>query len=1008
MIMEKEKYAYYVDILPDMDKFNVVFYVLLKAYIKDKTIDENNFQDKIKQYKKSNNMTHLEKKILELLLYLNPKTENFKTELNKNYIINILKYLVKKKGDKDVLNHLKQKEKVKEINSNEALRQNILAGDEIEQNEEDINVILLKMKEGEINAEEILKICSKIFEEDKLYKILFNDLANLSNKKEYIEMMLLFLPDKDTQQILNVINNNLIKNNNKNQMMDFFEKIFRKINFKNELGFLFLKKVLIKFLEDKNNIFTAVENIENEFKFENKMLRCTKCFTLPTFSITSENIINITYKCNHIQSIENRKLQEINEYKFKCDCNKLILKSNKNYICSNCNSIVCPLCSREHFENCGSIFFIQISEIEKRCLTHNVIYDAYCGICELNLCEKCRHEHIHTTEKEKVFTLSKENLNQFYDIIRKNNNNNKLIILAIQNIIEEDKFRKNFKFLRFIKKTLGSETIITNKLIDELFSDEFNDYYSFMIDQIKNGNYYFLNVLSSFELYYNNDKINKNYQPFLYNNNYKSLKKQVSVMNKNNIKLSLLSKYFKIIYDLRVQKQLFHQELEIKKGLINIEGNKILIKLSSCSEALYQKEIIKLVDRNIAENIIVYLIENFPNYFKKLDLNISMYVDMEKYYKNDKEKLDKIKSKNKDKIETLFKDSEENRNTINNNKITFEKSISVGKELIDEKELNQMLQFLFYMKEPGNYTGHPLRKKQSVISFNAHALKMSKNNDDINKIKEKLEKLLKDESTKTYFKVPIKPKALFDCLFDNKFKSLISNEIDNEKNKEKYNKIENLIKESLDEAIIPSNMEKLFENYKERIKQLEEIREELKQNNNIEKGSLEPSESLVDFFDRLDKLLDNEKKCFSFLNRLNGNSYETSVTGENYMLCSYCCNYMIKNILPILDEKICDYQNDKKKYEDLIQSKEQIISFLSNLNQKMDSKDELNEPILDQKEFKKYLNKIIDNSEFGEADFKKIRNNLGLLVTESIDWTKINNLKLSTLLFLKQNNYETC
>ena len=203
-------------------------------------------------------------------------------------------------------------------------------------------------------------------------------------------------------------------------------------------------------------------------------------------------------------------------------------------------------------------------------------------------------------------------------------------------------------------------------------------------------------------------------------------------------------------------------------------------------------------------------------------------------------------------------------------------------------------------------------------------------------------------------------------------------------------------------------MEKLFENYKERIKQLEEIREELKQNNNIEKGSLESSESLVDFFDRLDKLLDNEKKCFSFLNRLNGNSYETSVTGENYMLCSYCCNYMIKNILPILDEKICDYQNDKKKYEDLIQSKEQIISFLSNLNQKMDSKDELNEPILDQKEFKKYLNKIIDNSEFGEADFKKIRNNLGLLVTESIDWTKINNLKLSTLLFLKQNNYETC
>ena len=87
-------------------------------------------------------------------------------------------------------------------------------------------------------------------------------------------------------------------------------------------------------------------------------------------------------------------------------------------------------------------------------------------------------------------------------------------------------------------------------------------------------------------------------------------------MKNNNTKFSLLLKYFNILYDLQVQKKLFNNEVEIKKGIINIEENKILIKLISSSEAIYQKELLKLIDRSIAESIIVYLIEEYPNYFK--------------------------------------------------------------------------------------------------------------------------------------------------------------------------------------------------------------------------------------------------------------------------------------------------------------------------------------------------------------------------------------------------------
>ena len=86
-------------------------------------------------------------------------------------------------------------------------------------------------------------------------------------------------------------------------------------------------------------------------------------------------------------------------------------------------------------------------------------------------------------------------------------------------------------------------------------------------------------------------------------------------MKNNNTKFSLLLKYFKILYDLKVQNQLFNNEEEIKKGIINIEENKILIKLISSSEVIYHKELLKLIDRNIADNLIVYLIEKYPNYF---------------------------------------------------------------------------------------------------------------------------------------------------------------------------------------------------------------------------------------------------------------------------------------------------------------------------------------------------------------------------------------------------------
>ena len=66
----------------------------------------------------------------------------------------------------------------------------------------------------------------------------------------------------------------------------------------------------------------------------------------------------------------------------------------------------------------------------------------------------------------------------------------------------------------------------------------------------------------------------------------------------------LIEKYFNAIKDIKIQKQFFNNEIEFKKILINIEEKNIFIKCLLSSETLYQQELLRLIDRSIAESII--------------------------------------------------------------------------------------------------------------------------------------------------------------------------------------------------------------------------------------------------------------------------------------------------------------------------------------------------------------------------------------------------------------------
>ena len=986
------------------------YYHLVKVILNDYKIDDKNLERKLTSYIKSEKITGLELAIFELIVYLNPTKNYFKSELNMKYIINILKFMLKIKGDKNIVNKIINEEK-----SNNNISGQI---EEIDGNNKIINDEIIiedeKNYSKEIKADELFEICSIIFKDDNLFKILFDGSSNITNKEEYLEMILLFFPNKETDQIIKVIKTKL-NSENKTILMDLFKYLFRAINLNNKFGFLFLKKVLLKFLEDKENFINSYKTIENEFEFENNSLRCKYCFKSPSFLIESENekIIILKYKCGHTQTVELDKLKQIMEYKLKCnDCKKIILNCNKYSVCSKCKNIVCTYCIKKHFENCGTIFFIDIGEIDTKCVEHNEKYEYYCSLCDMNLCKYCMKEHFHVIKNEKDIGLNSEDIKEFIHMIKSNEKNNEIIVSAIENLIKENNYKNNFQFIYFVKKILGNNIQVESKLFDELFCDEFIKYYAYMINQINEGNYYYLNILNDFLDYYEGKKINEKYNSFLTSKSIKYSKNQRLIMKNNNNKFALLLKYFNILYDLQVQKQLFNNEVEIKKGIINIEENKILIKLISSSEAIYQKELLKLIDRSIAESIIVYLIEKYPNYFKKLDLNLNIYSDLEKYYKNNKEKLEEFKINNEKSIKLLMQ-SPQNNNTENNentNKIIFEKPIKNNNGQINIKELNQTLEFLFYMREPGNLTAHPTNKTNVFINPNEHEKKIIDENFDLEKVKKNLGKFLENEYMKKYFITPIKPKILFDCLFDSKYKPLI----ELKKNEDANKAINNLINESIEKKDDEySNMEKIFENYSERIKKLENIYSELKEIINIKndnyksipKSKEKKHNPLNEFYKRLDNLFEKEEKAISFLNRLNNNEYETSITGESYVFVSKCLDYIIEKILPKINEKIELYRKEKEDFFNSIKEKEKIINFLNNFSKKSISLNEFEEEIIDIKKINEYVNKNNSDSEKIEIDLKKIRSNLGILVNKGIDWTSKKSCKLSTLLFLKQNNY---
>ena len=995
----KKDFDTFLEDLEKLEKTKEAYYPLLKLILNDRSINEKNYLEKLKEYVKNNSkhMTRIDNTLFELIMYVHPQSESIKDDLNRKYLINIMKYLISKKKP----NKGKSIEKVEEYkNPNDS---------DIEEEPGNIsNLNEINTHDGlsttnDEQANEVLLMCSNIFNENDLFKILFDNYSEITNKIEYLEMILLFIPEKDTEKILDAINKNL-KGENKEEINKTFKKFLGRVYLKSKIGFQFLRQAILLYLQNKDNFLRSFEVLEENYVIQNTSLRCTQCYSLPLFVKNSEGIITIRYVCDHNKTIENEKLKDIQGYKFKCsNCENFLFKSYKNKLCSNCKKIFCNSCIYKHFEKCASIFFISIYKIDYICCDHKLKYTEFCTICNLDLCKRCIQEHPHKVEKEKQISLGNEDLKKFNDSINQDIKSDKIIISAIKNIVQESNNNFNNQFFYLIRAVIQKDIKSKSELFSEFFCEDFQNYYAHMVKQIKNGDYYFLNALERINDCYEHAKINEKYNPFLSKYSFKYTKQQNEIIPENSSKYILLINYFNKINEIKVQKQILDNEINIRMKLIEIKEDKIFAKCILNSESLYKNELLKLIERSMAENILVYLINKHPDKLKTIDLNLNIYADLENYYKKDQEKFEKIKKSNIDEINSLFSENSNIASNIANKnyKIVFVKPIQLGNDTIEVNKLNQLLEFLYYIKEKGNFTAHPNNEVQVKINPNKHEVKHAKNKDDINTVKKNIQLLLKNEYTKKRFQTPAKPKMIFECLFNLKINQLFYIE----KDEEMDDKIETIIENSLSEIKNEFNAENILKNYEDKIEQLEDIYGKLNGRQN-ESRILYDKNILKQFLKRLTNILDNEKKILNFLDTLNKNKYETSVTGEKNCFISFCCDHIIRSLLPEIKKKIDSYKKDKDLYIKKIQSKEEIIALLDKVYQKKyDNLDGIFEPIIDPKKISEYVNRKMNNSQKKDINLDEIRSIMEKLINEQLDWTAKKKCKLSTLLFLRQNKY---
>ena len=967
----------------DIDKLKVSFKILIMQYLDldtDQNIPLENPIKIIAEKKNSDKITNLEKILFHLIENVNPLTSKFREELNIFLSLNALLYLKETKA-----------------------------------------------KNTQVNAKEVYMLFTNNLmqlKDPSIAEIFFKKDMEIVNKIElYLELVINFITTNQIDLIINVLKKKFQK-----EEVDYIKSILDGLDLKIKKSFIFVKDILLIIINKNsetdltNEIKNVKENYLNEEK--NVLLHCNICYNPPILEINNQKEISINYLCAHVKKEDVLNPENITNYKIKCACCKeSLLNIYKNYLCSNCKNIFCKNCLQNHFSKCLNLFFIPLSDIGSTCTVHNKHYELFCSICNLNLCSNCKDEHQHYSHYG-ITDFVKEDKTKVENLINKDEKNNKAIISLIKQIISNNNCLKNLQYQFFLEKLLGRETGKKCGTFEEFGDKNFNEYYSNLIRRRKNGSLFYIRAYEEIKNSYENASKKINDEQLNLGLLYEKSIKSSKIYTENSDKKSLLFRILFIRNDLL--KEISSQETLLNNDIMKIRMAKYEIKNNSLLNAnnKYKSNIIKLLNRSIADNIIRYLVLTYPYNFKKIDLDSKIYINIKEAFKDKPSILQQLISEHNEEIIKFSNDMKSTENE-NNEDITtaenteknideeeelddnedlnftliFEKPIKINNQEISTDELNDTLNYLFYIKDIGNLSAHPKNNPNS-IKLDLYDNSFFPKNDSDSEY-EKFIKTLGNSFRRYKFIKDVSPDNLLEFLFDEKFDKLLNFEEGEKSVFKDFVKSSDLNQEIIDEF-------KQFDKY---LDSFESLKTDIESQSTEKINRTGPL--LQDFFKRLTKLFNNEETAFKILDRIFKLEINNSSIGENYQFISDCFNYILRNMASKYENLISNYKAIKNKLIRDRSDKKNLLELLEKLNQKADQlykKENENNQKYFLKGFIDYLNK--DKSEEEKKDYSEakdllaiIRNDLEKLLSIKISWTNYDWKKLSSLLFLKQNKY---
>ena len=857
------------------------------------------------------------------------------------------------------------------------------------------------------NIIKIFELFSNFLEEDSTLNVLFDKSTNSLEKEQlelYLDILIPFIFDKNLSSIISSLNNYL-----ETSLTKRINTIIDGLEIKSAKALVFLRNILFIIVKLKGESFQGIISYVKEYREQekNEFLRCCICADFPKLILDDNKNISIKYSCNHCDDSYINP-NEIKNLKLECfDCKEQILFIKKNFLCSNCKHLFCFNCKQNHFINCLTIFFIPLTDIGLICDEHNNRFETFCSICNKNLCQKCKEEHEHYSNYSETLTF-KEYKEKIDIYIQSGKKIEEPYISLIKLILSDDKYLANFQFGYFIKNLLGEKSEHECGFFEEFGNKKFNDYYFTLISEYKKANLFYIQIYKKIKNVYSENNLIINSHTISLTDLLINNENDFRTYKNNVLKASLLINYFTKLYDLKSMLIEEDNLLEKYNSEIKKEENKIKLNLISAENNKYKAIIIRLLNRIIVNYILRNLVENYPLKFKQITFNLKLYNDIKENFKGNKEYITKLEEVLKEKINQLLNNAKINTNNSGNNseenevsedytnEITFCKAIEKESKTISVEDLNNILEYLFTLKDDGINSAHP---KDDNVLFSQTKNELRKNNDKNIKENQIIE-ILTNSLLNLKLKNKINIINLLECIFTGKYDELLL--------KMKIQEIKKLA--IIEEVDYPRINDELSDEFRKIENTLNSFKSDYKSllsyvDNNLNKGQI----TLKDFYERLYKSISEKDSAIKLLRNIFNFDYKNCLLGNMSSFIKRCFGFIIndavkngKNILKKFEKLLNEKRTKRKEIKILLEKSKKFAEKTEGYKTK-EKENEQNSIIY---KFIEHINsknsKKIDYTQ-AKTICESMKGNLKILLKDTIILPKYEKLKLSSLLCLYQN-----